>query len=86
WRGPRPAAGSAPAGAPDELAGYRDLLWEIATVVADANEEGGILGLGARTRVPNEVAAMEAVRAASLGEPEAATARPRARTGPRKRG
>ncbi|MFD7449247.1 DUF1003 domain-containing protein [Kitasatospora sp. NPDC059827] len=72
--------------APDELAGYRELLLEIATVVADANEEGGILGLGARTRVPNEVAAMEAVRAASLGEPEAATARPRARTGPRKRG
>ncbi|MEU4117033.1 DUF1003 domain-containing protein [Kitasatospora sp. NPDC028055] len=70
--------------APDELAGYRELLLEIATVVADANEEGGILGLGARTRVPNEVAAMEAVRAASLGEPEAAPAR--ARTGPRKRG
>ncbi|MFJ7248792.1 DUF1003 domain-containing protein [Kitasatospora sp. NPDC098652] len=70
--------------APDELAGYRELLLEIATVVADANEEGGILGLGARTRVPNEVAAMEAVRAASLGEPEAAPVR--ARTGQRKRG
>lgn len=63
--------------APDELAGYRAFLLEIATVVADANEEGGILGLGARARVPNELAAMEAVRAASLGEPEAAPGRAR---------
>ncbi|MER7674555.1 DUF1003 domain-containing protein [Kitasatospora sp. NPDC096128] len=67
--------------APDELAGYRAFLLEIATVVADANEEGGILGLGARARVPSELAAMEAVRAASLGEPEGAPGR--ARTGKR---
>ncbi|WBP84959.1 DUF1003 domain-containing protein [Kitasatospora cathayae] len=55
--------------APDELDGFRVFLLEIATVVADANEEGGILGLGARSRVPSELAAMEAVRVA--GDPEA---------------
>ncbi|MFG2844637.1 DUF1003 domain-containing protein [Kitasatospora sp. NPDC048296] len=69
--------------APDELAEYRAFLLQIATVVADANEEGGILGLGARTRVPNELAAMDAVRVASdLDVPEAA----RDKVGLRKRG
>ncbi|MFF2147108.1 DUF1003 domain-containing protein [Kitasatospora sp. NPDC058190] len=69
--------------APDELGEYRAFLLRIATVVADANEEGGILGLGARTRVPNELAAMDAVRVASdLDVPEAA----RDKVGLRKRG
>ncbi|MBD0694592.1 DUF1003 domain-containing protein [Streptomyces sp. CBMA123] len=69
--------------APDELAEFRAFLLEIATVVADANEEGGFLGLGARTRVPNELAAMEAVRLAS--DPEAPMPGP-AKVSLRKRG
>ncbi|MFJ8470979.1 DUF1003 domain-containing protein [Kitasatospora sp. NPDC094011] len=74
YRGPaletvRSAARIVAEQAPDELAEYRAFLLEIATVVADANEEGGFLGLGARTRVPNELVAVEAVRAAS--DPEA---------------
>ncbi|MGA5821712.1 DUF1003 domain-containing protein [Kitasatospora sp. NPDC094028] len=57
--------------APDELAEFRAFLAEIATVVADANEEGGFLGLGARARVPNELAAIAAVRVAiGLDAPE----------------
>ncbi|MET8628322.1 DUF1003 domain-containing protein [Kitasatospora sp. NPDC004669] len=69
--------------APDELAEFRAFLLEIAVVVADANEEGGILGLGARSRVPSELAAVEAVRAASdLAVPEPA----RAKVSLRKRG
>ncbi|MEV7024288.1 DUF1003 domain-containing protein [Kitasatospora sp. NPDC093558] len=57
--------------APEELDGFREFLLEIATVVADANNEGGFLGIGARPRVPNEVRAMEAVRAATeLDGPE----------------
>ncbi|MFI9363024.1 DUF1003 domain-containing protein [Kitasatospora sp. NPDC053057] len=74
YRGPaletiRAAARIVAEQAPDELAEFRGFLVEIATVVADANEEGGFLGLGARTRVSNELVAMEAVRAAS--DPEA---------------
>lgn len=52
--------------APEELTGFRAFLMEIATTVADANNEGGFFGLGARPRVPNEAAAMEAVRTATL--------------------
>ncbi|MBV6700187.1 DUF1003 domain-containing protein [Kitasatospora aureofaciens] len=68
--------------APEELADFRAFLMEIATVVADANDEGGFFGLGARPRVPNEVAAMEAVRAATdLDRPEPAPS-----STPRKKG
>jgi hypothetical protein len=51
--------------APAELADFRTLLVEIAAVVADANNEGGFLGVGARPRTPNEAAAMQAVRRAT---------------------
>jgi uncharacterized membrane protein len=51
--------------APDQVGGFREFLTEIATVVADANDEGGFFGLGARPRTPNEAAAMEAVRKAA---------------------
>ncbi|MEU3454639.1 DUF1003 domain-containing protein [Micromonospora sp. NPDC006766] len=51
--------------APTEVADYRALLIELATVVADANNEGGFFGLGARPRTPREAAAIEAVRQAT---------------------
>ena len=51
--------------APAELADFRVLLVEIAAVVADANNEGGFLGVGARPRTPNEAAAIHAVRRAT---------------------
>src|SRR5262249_35437760 len=47
---------------PAELADFRALLIHLATVVADANNEGGFFGLGARPRTPNEAAAIEATR------------------------
>ncbi|MEV7601887.1 DUF1003 domain-containing protein [Kitasatospora sp. NPDC089797] len=88
YRGPaletiRSAARIVAERAPDELDTFRAFLTEIATVVADANEEGGFLGLGARTRVPTELAAMEAVRVAS--DPEAPMPA-RAKVSLRKRG
>jgi hypothetical protein len=52
--------------APRELAGFRAFLADIATVVADANNEGGFFGLGARPRTPNEAAAIEAVKNATV--------------------
>jgi uncharacterized membrane protein len=51
--------------APGQVAGFREFLTEIAAVVADANNEGGFFGLGARPRTPRETAAMEAVRKAA---------------------
>jgi hypothetical protein len=51
--------------APGEVAGFRAFLGEIAAVVAEANNEGGFFGLGARPRTPREAAAMEAVARAS---------------------
>lgn len=51
--------------APAELPGYRAFLVEIATAVADANREGGILGIGAHTHTAQEAAAVEAVRRAA---------------------
>jgi hypothetical protein len=51
--------------APQELAGFRAFLVEIAAVVADANTEGGFVGMGARRRTPHEADAMEAVRKAA---------------------
>ncbi len=38
---------------------------EIAAAVADANNEGGFFGLGARPRTPSEAAAMEAINNAT---------------------
>ncbi|WP_369390347.1 DUF1003 domain-containing protein [Streptomyces sp. CG1] len=61
----REATGIVAHAAPDELADFRAFLMDITATVADANNEGGFLGLGARPRVPNEVAAMEAVKAAT---------------------
>jgi hypothetical protein len=71
YRGPaletiREATGIVARTAPEELAGFRAFMMEIAAIVADANDEGGFFGLGARPRVPNEAAAMEAVRTAML--------------------
>ncbi|MFE3174354.1 DUF1003 domain-containing protein [Amycolatopsis sp. NPDC059090] len=54
-------AGTAPAELPD----FREFLVEIATVVAEVNQEGGFLGVGAQRRTPKEVAAMDAVRLAA---------------------
>ncbi|GAA2388879.1 DUF1003 domain-containing protein [Dactylosporangium salmoneum] len=51
--------------APAALADFRALLIEIASVVADANNEGGFFGLGARPRTPREATAIEAVRHAT---------------------
>ncbi|SEM04323.1 DUF1003 domain-containing protein [Streptacidiphilus jiangxiensis] len=51
--------------APAELAEFRAFLVRIAEVVAEANNEGGFFGLGARPRTPRESAAMEAVAAAA---------------------
>lgn len=51
--------------APVELNDFRAFLVEIATVVADANQEGGFFGIGAQARTPNEAAAMDAVRRAT---------------------
>ncbi|RAG87163.1 hypothetical protein DN069_02640 [Streptacidiphilus pinicola] len=51
--------------APSELAGFRTFLDEIAAAVAEANNEGGFFGLGARPRTPREAAAMEAVAGAA---------------------
>jgi hypothetical protein len=48
-----------------ELADLRALRYEIAAVVADANNEGGFFGLGAGPRTRNEAGAMEAVRRAT---------------------
>jgi uncharacterized membrane protein len=47
--------------APSDLADFRAFLIDIAEVVADANNEGGFFGLGARPRAPGEAAAIEAV-------------------------
>ncbi|SEP51019.1 DUF1003 domain-containing protein [Amycolatopsis saalfeldensis] len=54
--------------APAELPDFREFLVEIATVVADANQEGGFLGLGAQRRTPAETAAIDAVRKAARNE------------------
>jgi uncharacterized membrane protein len=51
--------------APGDLAAFQHLLVQIAAVVADANQEGGILGIGARARTPSEAAALQAVRTAT---------------------
>ena len=55
--------------APAELPGFRAFLTEIATVVADANKEGGFHGIGTRRRTSSEAAAIRAVsRATALEE------------------
>ena len=51
--------------APAELADFQLLVADIAGVVADANNEGGFFGLGARPRTPHEAAAIRAVRKAT---------------------
>lgn len=50
--------------APAELSDLRAFLVHLAEVVADANREGSILGVGAQRRTPNEAAAVEAVKRA----------------------
>ncbi|MBF9069952.1 DUF1003 domain-containing protein [Streptacidiphilus fuscans] len=52
--------------ADDELATFRGFLTKIAGAVADANNEGGFFGRGARGRTPRETAAMESVAVAAL--------------------
>jgi uncharacterized membrane protein len=54
--------------APSELGEFRAFLVEIAEVVADANNEGGFFGLGARPRTPVEAAVIEAVDQATQYE------------------
>ncbi|MBV9026892.1 MAG: DUF1003 domain-containing protein [Streptomycetaceae bacterium] len=61
----RAATGIVARAAPEELPHFRALLTDITAAVADANNEGGFFGLGARPRTPNEAAAMEAIRAAT---------------------
>jgi uncharacterized membrane protein len=51
--------------APAELPGFRAFLAEMARVVADANNEGGFSGVGARQRTPAQAAAMQAVSRAT---------------------
>jgi uncharacterized membrane protein len=51
--------------APEDLAAFRAFLFDIAAAVADANNEGGFFGLGARPRTPREAAAMDAVSKAT---------------------
>ncbi|HKT03879.1 MAG TPA: DUF1003 domain-containing protein [Rugosimonospora sp.] len=51
--------------APTELAHFQRLLVDLATTVADANAEGGLFGIGAHTRTPNEAAAIHAVHHAT---------------------
>lgn len=51
--------------APAELDAFRGFLDELTAAVADADNEGGVLGLGARPRTPSEAAAMDAVRGAA---------------------
>ncbi len=48
-----------------ELPGFRAFLAEVAMAVADANKEGGFLGVGARRRTPCEAAAIQAVNKAT---------------------
>jgi hypothetical protein len=50
--------------APAELPEFQDFLVVLAEVVADANREGSILGVGAQRRTPNEAAAVDAIRRA----------------------
>jgi hypothetical protein len=54
--------------APAELPDFREFLVEVATVVADANQEGGFLGLGAQRRTHAESEAIDAVRKATRRE------------------
>jgi uncharacterized membrane protein len=59
---------------PSGLPAFRGFLDEITAAVADANNEGGFFGLGARPRTPSEAAAMDAVSAAAgsgSGQPQA---------------
>jgi hypothetical protein len=63
----REAAGIVARVAPAELPDFREFLVEIATVVAEVNQEGGFLGVGAQRRTPKEAAAMDAVRIAARG-------------------
>lgn len=67
----RQAAEILAAKAPADLAGYRQFLVEVATAVADANREGGILGIGAHFRTSEEAAAVEAIRKAAHPAPAA---------------
>jgi uncharacterized membrane protein len=70
YRGPaletiRAAARVVAARAPAEVAPFRAFLAELTAAVAEANYEGGVLGLGAQPTTPSEAAAMEAVLAAA---------------------
>ncbi len=47
-----------------EHAAFCAFLVDVAEAVADANREGGFLGVGAQRRTPNEAAAIAAVRKA----------------------
>jgi uncharacterized membrane protein len=48
-----------------ELDPFATLLIDLATVVADANNEGGFFGLGARPRTPREASAIQAISQAT---------------------
>lgn len=50
--------------APAEHPAFCAFLLEVAEAVADANREGGFLGVGGQRRTPNEAAAIEAIRTA----------------------
>jgi hypothetical protein len=61
----RSAAAVVAGKAPAELAPFREFLAELTAAVADADNEGGVLGLGSGPRTPSEVAAMDAVSVAA---------------------
>jgi uncharacterized membrane protein len=54
--------------APSQVGAFREFLTEIATEVAEANNEGGFFGLGARPRTRHESAAIQAIRQATETE------------------
>jgi uncharacterized membrane protein len=61
----RSATGIVAAKAIAETVDFGAFLVEIAAVVADANNEGGFFGMGARPRTPREAAAIQAVKTAT---------------------
>jgi hypothetical protein len=64
----RSAAAIIARSAPADLEPFRAFLVGIAEAVADANEEGGFLGMGSQKRTANEARAIAAVkRALGLG-------------------
>ena len=54
--------------APDEASAYKQFVLTVAEAAANANREGGFIGIGGKPVSANEQAALDAIRAA-LGQP-----------------